>query len=284
VLAIPLVLFALALSVIVGTAACWKVRASVVARNAIWTHRMPRSDRPVNPRPSGWPLPATSNHTNSRPLTALNNPAFQNPLVRGPLPNQVVVNAGLFDPAQAVRLGESHIQRTPAMLPRLGPYQFSLVHPLLDGKWQFRQMRLAHNDSRRLPVLYQFPDGDSSERAAFQQAYQNILSAPFRPDLDVLDRDEELRAWFGSYIDFHPRLRQFCSLDSSVVHEQNVRPLLARIEQVPRRLTQTFLRMYRQQLAILQNMPPPLTAAQQAQIADLQQKIKILQDFLATLN
>ena len=53
---------------------------------------------------------------------------------------------------------------------------------------------------------------------------------------------------------------------------------------VPRRMTQAFLSMYRQQLRILENSPPPLTPAQQAQIAVLKQKIKILEDFLATLN
>src|SRR5262245_32134723 len=107
VLAIPLILFTVALSVIIGNAACWKIRASIVARNEIWSNRRPRSDTPADPRPAGWPQSATMNHSASRPLSDLNVPAFQNPLIRGPMPN-VTVNSRLFDPTQAVRLGRSN--------------------------------------------------------------------------------------------------------------------------------------------------------------------------------
>ena len=50
----------------------------------------------------------------------------------------------------------------------------------------------------------------------------------------------------------------------------------------PADLTQAFFSMYRQQLAVLQNSLPPRPASRQ--IAELEQKIEILEDFLATLN
>jgi hypothetical protein len=306
VLAIPLVMFTVALSVIVGTAACWKIRASVVARDAIWSHRWPRGEPPsaagrpgdtYDPVPSGWPQSAAFSHRGSRPLADLDHQAFRNPVVRGPLPNQVVVNADLFDPTLRVRLGDSHLNRPPAMLPRLAPLSFNLEDPILDGKWQYRQMGIGSNTSRRLPVIYQFPDGDSSERNAFQRAYQNIISAPWRPALDVLDRDDEFIAWYGSAPDFHPRLGRFCSLDTMDVQQRLVERHIPRIDSqprpsnprydppgVPERMTRSFLGMYRQQLRILQSLPPPLTPQQQAQIAELQRKIEILTAFLATLN
>src|SRR5262245_4693044 len=89
VLAIPLVLFTVALSVIVGTAACWKIRTSTVARNEIWTYRMPRRDWPRNPQPAGWPASASASHAGTRQLPDLNSAAFQNAVVRGPLQNQI---------------------------------------------------------------------------------------------------------------------------------------------------------------------------------------------------
>src|SRR5687768_14084671 len=73
VLAIPLVMFTVALSVIVGTASCWKIRSSVVARNEIWTYRMPRDATPPNPRPEGWPVGAAANHYGGGPMAELNH-------------------------------------------------------------------------------------------------------------------------------------------------------------------------------------------------------------------
>jgi hypothetical protein len=284
VLAIPLVMFTVALSVIVGTASCWKIRASVVARNEIWTYRMPRDDAPPNPRPEGWPVGATANHYGGGPMTELNHPAFQNPIVRGPLSN-INVNANRFDPTAGVRVGHSHIDRTPAMLPRIGQYQFDLEHRLLDGKWQYRQMGLASNGARRVPGGYPSvlrPDQNPARQVAMQ-----IAGAPFRSDLDVLDHDEELRAWRGNYVEFHPTMRSFCHLDPERVRAENIlgrRGLLEAIERIPRSMTNTFLSMYRAQLASLPQPPAVLMPAQAALKAELEQKIAVLEDYLASLN
>jgi hypothetical protein len=293
VLSIPLILMVMALSVIVGNAACWKIRAAVVARNEIWSTRKPRSDTPADPWPAGWPQSASMNHSGSRPLSDLNSSAFQNPLVHGPLPN-VTVDSRLLDPTLSVRVGSDYIQRTPPMLARLGDYSFNVEHPLLDGTWAYWQTGQYNNDSRRMPSLYpNTPPQNSGEKAAYDQAYQAIANAPFRSDLAVLDRDEELRAYYGNYSNFHPGI-SFCSLDPTLVREKYIvsqNGLLARIANVPKTITNRFLTMYRSQLAALKSAlqsaqqsgsPPP--PGIQGQIDALEQKVQTLQDYLASLN
>jgi hypothetical protein len=245
---------------------------------------MPRDVTPTNPRPEGWPVGATANHYGGGAMTELNHPAFQNPIVRGPLMN-IQVNGDRFDPTAGVRVGHSHIDRTPAMLPRIGQYQFNLEHRLLDGKWQYRQMGLSSNLARRVPGGYPSilrPDENPAREVAGR-----IASAPFRAALDVLDRDEELRAWRGSYREFHPALRGFCHLDAERVRAENVlgrRGLLELIGQIPRRMTNAFLGMYRSQLNSLPQPPAVLTPAQAAMKAELEQKIEVLEDYQQSLN
>jgi hypothetical protein len=294
VLSIPLLLMVMALSVIVGNAACWKIRAAVVARNEIWSTRQPRSDTPADPWPAGWPQSAKMNHSGSRPLSDLNLPAFQNPLVHGPLPN-VTVNSQLFDPTLSVHVGSDYIERTPAMLPRLGDYSFNVEHPLIDGTWAYWQTGQYSNETRRMPSLYpNTPHQNSGEKAAYDEAYQSIATASFRGNLAVLDHDEELRAFYGNYPNFHPAVRSFCSLDPSFVRDNymaNSGGLLTQIANVPKTITNRFLSMYRSQLATLKAIlqaaqqvgdPPP--PGIQAQIAALEQKVQTLQDYLASLN
>ncbi len=252
----------MALSVIVGNAACWKIRASVVARNEIWSNRRPRSDDPPDPQPAGWPAHGNENHSGQQPLADLNDPAFQNPLIRGPMPN-VTVNDRLLDPTLSVRHGESDIKQTPPMLASMGSYSFNLDHPLIDGPWAYWQTGQWGNGARRFPALYpNTPPQDSPEKAAFDQSVQTVKNAPFLSDLAVLDGDEELHDWYYPdtfdppiYVDFHPRVG-FCSMDTALVRAQYIaerrRGLLVRIAAVPRNITNTFLRMYRTQLQVLQ--------------------------------
>jgi hypothetical protein len=293
VLGIPLVLMVMALSVIVGNAACWKIRAAVVARNEIWSARKPRCDTPPDPWPAGWPQSAKMNHSGSRPLSDLNVPAFQNPLVHGPLPN-VSVNSQLLDPTLSVRIGSDYILRTPPMLAKIGDYSFTVDHPLLDGTWAYWQTGQYGNESRRMPALYpNTPPQNSAEKAAYDQAYQAIVNASFRSNLAVLDHDEELRAYYTNYPNFHPGI-SFCSLDPTYVREKYIASrngLLTRIANVPKTITNRFLSMYRSQLSALKaalqaaqqsGTPPP--PGIQGQIATLEQKVQTLQDYLSSLN
>jgi hypothetical protein len=267
VLAIPLIQFVRGLSVVFGAVACWRVRAQSVARDAIWSHRWPRGEplaRDLDPRPPEWPLPAAINHDFGPPLDALEHAAFQAPVIRGPLPGNIVVNDNLFDPTLRLRYGHTHLDRSPAALGNvLGDYQLDVTHWLFDGKWQYGQTGLGRNTSRRIPVIY--PNlMDLSQtaglKAQYQQAIQAIVGSPLQPDLAVLDRDDEFRAWYGSSPDFHPRFPRFCSLDTDEVRTNDLPRHIERIDgtpppgQRPRRpfgvhatMTNAFLAMYRQE-------------------------------------
>ena len=153
--------------------------------------------------------------------------------------------------------------------------------------------------------------------AAYVGAAMAILTAPFRADLAVLDRDAEFLAyqrrfgWSEHSPDFHPprgRLRQgFCSLS----HEEArawVDALIAQIEgreeqrdadgrrtapaveSVAEDMAHRFIRLYERVIDALeeqiQAVPPPAAsdiATMQAEIAQLEAKIDDLEQFLATL-
>ena len=298
VLAIPILMFVLALSVIFGAVTCWKIRGEVVARDAIFSSRWPGNGGIAGKE---WRVPLATRGVRGGPaLTELDHPVFQNELIRGPLPNGIRVDDEMLDPTNHARIGVSHLRRDPPALGKIGPYQVDVEQPLLDGKWQFWQLGYGGNTSRRLRRLYDLLNvpGAQGQKAIYQQSAQQTQAIYMRPALFVLDRDDEFIAWYGwPAPDFHPRLPRFCSLDVQDVQQRYVERHIPRIDSiprpsnprydppgVPRRMTQSFLSMYRQQLRILENSPPPLSSAQQAQIAVLKQKIQILEDFLATLN
>jgi len=305
-MAIPLLMFALALSVIVGAVACWKVRANVVARDAVFARRWPR-DEPHDQLPIRWelkpdPAPPEWRVPNSRrdvlpgpQLTELDHPAFQNPIIRGPLMG-IPADSEMLDQKNHERIGNAKLTRSPAALGKLGKYSLNVQSPLLDGKWQFWQLGLANNYARRIRRLYGLANMpiDPHWQARYNAARQAAADAYSQPRGFVLDRDEELRAWFGRSPDFHPRLQRFCSIDPDAVRSQNVERLLSQIDgrpppgppyenSVPKRMTLTFLSMYRAQLTLLQQTPV-LDPTQMAKMQDLKQKIEIPEAFLATLN
>ena len=300
VLAIPVLLFVVGLSVVFGAVACWRVRTHSVARDAIWSHRWPRGDlisHDLDPRPVEWPQPALIEWQSGPPLNVLDHEAFHAPVIRGPLPGNITVNEDLFDSKAGLRRGHANIQRKSAALaPLLGQYQLDVENQILDGKWQFGQMGIGSNTNRRIPVLY--PElmnlsQTSGLKSQYQQAIQAVVGFPQRPDLAVLDRDEELRAWFGHYFEFHPHFPRFCGLDTEQVRQDELPRHIERIDGtpppgrnprrpfgVPTDLTRTFLRMYRQQLDVLQNSVPP---GDPGKIAELIEKIEILEAFLEYL-
>jgi hypothetical protein len=224
---------------------------------------------------------------------SLHHEAFDEPVIRGPLPGNIDVNEPLFDPTIGLRRGHSHIQRTPPALAALGDYHLDVEHYLFDGKWQFGQVGLGSNDSRRAPVLYpnlfDLPQ-TRPLKSQYQAAIAAVAGSPLKPDLAVLDRDAEIFAWYHFYRDFHPRFPQFCSLDTEQVRLNELPRQIERIDGtpppgrrprrpigVPADLTRFFLSMYRQQLQVLQNSVPP---GSPAEIAALEARIEILEDFL----
>src|SRR5262245_33226945 len=224
VLAIPILLFVVGLTVIFGVVTCWKVRGQLACRDAVWSTRHPRWGTGV-PTPLEWAAPATRRWRPGGAVAALEHQAFQHPVIRGPLPNNLQVNPQLFNPTQELRIGEAQTSRTPPTLARLGQYSLNLAQPILDGKWQYHQMGLGSNTSRRIPHLYpDIPDPPQVQtlQMRYQQAIQAIVSSPLQPALAVLDRDQEIYAWYYTYHDFHARFPSFCELDTQAVRRAHM--------------------------------------------------------------
>lgn len=303
VLAIPVLLFVLALSVIFGAVACWKVRGEVVARDAIFGRRWPRGGS-LDPEAPEWRVAnATRSTSNGAQLTELDHPVFQNPLIRGPVisgpAGNIAVNNEMLDPQNHQRVGGSNLQRDPAALAKMGPYTISVRQPLLDGKWQFWQLGYWRNGDRRLRELWDLlnvPEA-AAEKEEYARTQSELLAIYNRPEYFVLDRDNEFAEWYGprNVPNFHPQVPRFRTLDTEYVRLQILpelidgprrppgRPSDRGIVNVPRAMSNAFIRMYRQKLAALPQPPEPLSPAQQAEKAELERKIEILEDFRDTL-
>ena len=312
VLALPMLLFVMALAINFGTAASWKVRALVVARHAAWSTRPPRTGFQY-PRPQNWPLGANLGAGSAMNFPPLDDPRVYHPVVRGPtLLGGTAVNSELLDPSRGFRHGTSGIRRDFPLLRRMGTYELSAGANLLDNLWQFWRQGLNTNGDRRIPVLYVLAQAPPAYAQAYVRAVLAILRFPLRNDLRPLDRDDEFQAYAQRFPqlrigvpDFHPRPAGFCSLDRTVA-DQVVADLLdritgrvdrdaagnvtRRIPGVPENMTRAFLGLYRAVIQQLQNQmnatpppPPDQMAAMQAEIDQLQAKIDILQKFLQTL-
>lgn len=299
VLCLPLLLCVMALMVNFGTVACWKVRGSIVARDEAWRNRSGRGGFHL-PRPAIWPATAQLGAASLGNAPALDHPALNQPVVRGQLPNGFVVNTRLLNPTVELLSGNSLLDRDLPLLPRLGRYRLDQHQVLLDTRWQYPSMtsldgqHIPANRFRRIPFIYQLPKTDRALSSAFAAALDAIVGAPFRHELEPLDRDQEIRDWYGYYHEFHPRIQHFCSADRSLVQQEYVPELVQRIERLPRTMTNFFLGMYREQKAFYQSQLQSLQnrpGANQAQIAHLQaliseldKKIQQLQDFTDQLN
>ena len=137
VLALPMLLFVMALMINYGTVASWKVRADVTSRYAVWASRSPRNGLQF-PQPVDWPLPATLGAGGDANDAATDDPRVNLPIARGPtLPDGTTVNTTLLYPTRGFRVGTSSLQRAFPVLPKLGSYTLDSRTHMLDDKWQF---------------------------------------------------------------------------------------------------------------------------------------------------
>jgi hypothetical protein len=285
VLAMPMLMMVMGLMIVFGHAAYWKVRGLTVTRNATWSNRWPRTgfDEPT-PRP--W-TPAQYARREKDNLEVLDDPSLQHAVVRGPLPNGFNVNEQLLDLGRGMTEGHAQAKLEPAMMPKLRQFEYNLEQSLLDGKFQYPQMDIPANVFRRIPFIYELPKADAGVAQAWVSATLAVMNAPFKPDLQPLDHDEEVFSHYGYYVDFHPRLARFCHVDVAAAESQT-QQLVRRIRRLPQTMTNFWLRMYQSQISALneqiQNSQDPAVIAQaQAQIDALQSQVDILQAFLARL-
>jgi hypothetical protein len=300
VLVLPLLMMVLALMINFAHQVAWKTQAQTASRQAVWRqrpgHLAGSRDRP----PRNWEAPATMSVATVPPTPLFpqdpydNYSALRGPILRDPRNGsptaQLQVDRGLLQLNDDLVQGRATIDREVVLLPRLYQIAFDVKHPLLQSEWRFHDLGYGGNNDRRTLKLYSYlPSPTVTQRGQeTQQAFLQIVQAPFRPALAILDKDQELAAWFGSPPDFHPQAARPCEIDRDIVYRTVVQPLIDRIQGpkgggrggVPENMAQTFIRMYREQIAQLMLQDPP----PQAQIQALQRKIEELNRFIGTLN
>lgn len=307
--ALPLMLFVMALMIVFGTAAAWKVRAHAVARQAQWRALAGRSGA-NDPKPYGWPPSATMLSQPSSPAVLAGDPFAQFAVVRGPMladpqtGRTLGVNTRRLDMRGGLTEGVARLVRAWPLFGSLPPGRFTYVvrHVLLDGtRWQYWMTGVSGNLGRRSPTLYQLnlaalaPD----ETQRYARAAAAILTNPHVADLKPIDGgDPDIRQLLGiTTPDEHPRIGvgsepstiaalggsrlvpNYCPSDPLVVLRDKVLPLIRQIDRLPRTLSQHYIGYYQQKINQLKKqMPPPAV-----EIADLQAKIDELKQFIGTL-
>jgi len=301
VLCLPLLLAVMALVINFGTVASWKVRALAASRHSVWSTRWPRNGQQM-PRPDYWPSHAGMGAHGLGPLHSLDDLRVAFPVIRGPLPYGSTVNDQLLNPGRGLREGVADLERRFPLFRQLAPYRLRPETRVFSGTWDHREMGLFTTHERRIPVIYQLARAPQWLVEAYRQAALAILNAPFRPALMPLDRDDEFIGYaqrFGWPVgapDFHPPLHRFCGLDHAVAQER-VDDLVERIEGrlvpdgqggfirqggVAQNIVMAFIALYQRVIQQLQQ-PPWNGPGAAAEILALQQRIAVLQQFLAQL-
>jgi hypothetical protein len=286
-----LLLMIMALMVIMGSAGAWKVRTSANARQAILRAIYPRTTDGDPDPPNWWPASASMTYHGGGASFLTDDPYVDHYAVRGPYirdpntGNALRVLIDTLDMTQGMHSGQADINHSSAMWSRLGVRNdFTGENVIFAGQtWQYGNMGIPSNEHRRVTYTYDYEMSkyDQSAAARTRAAANAIMTNPHRQELMLLDRDAELRAWYGHNIDFHPQPGG-CTRDPDELL-RIVRNLLGRIDNVPMAMATRFRDMYQEQLDELNAMmPPPADLA--ARRADLQQKIDQLNDFIATLN
>ncbi len=299
--ALPLLLIVMALMVVYGNSAAWKVRGLAAARDAAWRARPPRHGdvRHFLPPPANWQPPeARTGRQRGNPLDAVVDRQIDKPVARGPEIGAFTVQGDLLDPSRGVLVGEARLRQPFPMLGRMGPLRYDLEHTLLADQFRYWEMGLSRTVQRRIPVLYVLPRAPAELSQSFIAAATAILQFAQRAALAPLDRDAEIRYYLEHYVDFHPRLWGFCELDVQSVRDVQVQQLIDQIQgsqsRPPQRgtpnlaetMTQFHIQMYDALINQLQAQlndpatPPAQRPAIQQQIHALEQRKQPYVDFL----
>lgn len=247
-------MFVMALIMDFGTMAPWKLRASFVAREAVWRTHWPHRGQ-GNPTPASWPMPAVGNtypanspfrdvslgHQPGKPDAFDTDPFGQHTVVRGPTAVQgspLLVDQKMLDYAPGMIQGNSHINVKMPLLPNLPRVTFDLQQQMLDGHMQFGPMGYPANVTRRVLLLYGFNAPSQWYRLAdkYQQAATEnyriwaklspTAGSPSDPGVLTLDRDDEFGRYRNSSPDFHPQIRGIgngrpqCETDIEMVRQK----------------------------------------------------------------
>jgi len=277
---LPVLMFVTALIVNFGTMAAWRMRGEVVARDAAWRVRYPRTGAAEN-RPTNryWPEEAAMQveADEQLPLDIL----ADHRVIYGPLENGVTSQQPLLQATGSFR-GQSEITRTFPLLPRLGEYESGRIrHFLMDRLFQIATMN-SPNFWRRTLLIYNLPATAQHLPTAFQNAVELTISGPSYAGFEVMDNDADFIRYRGSPAFFwlpishpyrnypRPNLR-FSENDYEIVYHGDIVPMVdawvrvrqsdgttglrfdfGRISDRPTEMTASFLSLYRQELEQLE--------------------------------
>jgi hypothetical protein len=300
-MALPILLFIMALIINYGTVAAWKVRENSVARLTVWETRWPRTGL-TDPRPSYWPASASMESSDQGTVAGMDDSRVDLPVARGPLP-QATVNSDLLDPTRGLRLGSAGLTRKFALMGKLS-YSTSAQTWLIDDKWQYQRMGMGSNWQLRVPILYALAEAPASLMNSYVQSVMAIVQAPFLNQLAPLDHDPDfiyygaLFGWGGAP-NFYPQIQQMCTIDRSLTdravnklidHIQGNNATRPRVPSLAETMAHAFLGLYERALMAFQaiekaNPPasPQMLALAQSQIPQLQTNIQELKAFLQTI-
>ena len=278
VLSLPVLLFVMGLMILIGWAATFKVRTQIHAREAAWRsiwRANPRTDAQDMPNPPGFPAPARMSVDRSH-VPSISVPTTQlalydqHAVARGPMlidPQSgrgLRVDQDLLDVRRGMITGQASVERGFPVLGQLPPggYRHEVDFPVLDNCWQFWQMNLSSNDSRRSLRLYpdlagRWQNVTAMHTARFRQLATALRSGLNRRGMDLFDRDGELASFYGNR-DYYPRpprnARTSDPADLSSFTDRLVEQIQGRVRPreslnqagIPGALTRDFLRMYRE--------------------------------------
>ena len=166
-LALPILLFVMALIVDFGTAACLEGphverRPGRTLANALAAD----ADRAIRNRPIGRSRRAATTDDLGSEGNLNDSRVEQNqPVVPG-----IPINSWVLDQTQGFREGKAGITKAWPFLPKLLPMHLDAKTQMLDNRWQFQQMGMWSNDQRRIPILYVLPKAPDSMAQAYVQA------------------------------------------------------------------------------------------------------------------
>ena len=297
VLALPLLLFLMALMINFGVIGAWKIRTQVNSRYALWRSVHTRTGE-FNPAPPFWPDTAALSDGTGDPLPNVdrlwdNVPELTYEVIRGPAisaplqPTAIIVRPPTehdgFEMDFGVHSGRAELNRPLPLLPGATPngrFSFDLTQLLLDNRWQFSSVGLPWNDSRRAGRWYHIEHSDfAGLDSSIANAYQLVLVAqaalqnnPLQADLYPLDSDGE----FGDRArrctvqngddvplapDFYPRIQNACTLDPRQIQEDILPRLIDRIDELPCTMGERFAELYNSEACCWETACQPGSAA-----------------------
>lgn len=291
-LALPILLFVMALMIIAGTTAAWKARTDANSRQTTFRAILPRTgSEDENPR--GWPQEAQMRLDGNGDGFIESDPYQPHEVVRAdrlaaPTGESVDVLQEALDTTNEILLGVAEIQRRYPMMANMRPEGIHPIreYPLLNGDWRFSTIRnpndgrgIGSNVARRVPHMYpsDFEGQLASEISEYQDRAIDLISDPDGPTIDLLDQDEELAYPFPQGTEYEPpygigrspnyflpenrttlrnltQPHRLCTYDPQRLYNELGAALEGEIRNVPQRITRDHLRMYQTHLSHIERL------------------------------